>query len=156
MLAPATAALGACTDPKYLPLVDAAFEPQGKPARRRLEREVCPGCPIRQECLHAGLENGEHGTWGGTDRRARNKVAPRSKTFNMRNVQHPGSGNEAHTLPPPSDRQPDRRIARLEELGITTRDVKAWAVTQGLLSKVTKGRAAGPLIEAYAAAHAGT
>lgn len=27
--------------------------------------EVCLSCPVLQECLTAGIDNGEHGCWGG-------------------------------------------------------------------------------------------
>lgn len=41
----------------------------------------------------------------------------------------------------------------LRELGITAHDVKVWAVAQGHLDKVHRGRVAGHLVDAYALAH---
>lgn len=51
-------------------------------------------------------------------------------------------------------RPPDVVGRRLEQLGLTARQVKDWAVTQGLLERVCRGRVAHELIEAYADAHA--
>lgn len=43
--------------------------------------------------------------------------------------------------------------ARLEELGVTTRQVKQWAVSVGLIPALVRGRVALPIIEKYAEAH---
>ena len=43
---------------------------------------------------------------------------------------------------------------RLAELGVSSTDVKAWAVQQGLLPEVKRGRIGINLVEQYAAAHA--
>lgn len=36
-----------------------------------LAREVCNHCPVKRECLIAGLQNDEWGVWGGLTRRER-------------------------------------------------------------------------------------
>lgn len=41
----------------------------------------------------------------------------------------------------------------IAELGVTTRDVKVWAVSVGLLDQVRRGRVAGSVVDAYALAH---
>lgn len=52
-----------------------------------------------------------------------------------------------------SDVRKDKRMA---DLGITAKDVKIWAVSEGLLMAVKQGRVKAELIEAYADAHQGT
>lgn len=46
----------------------------------------------------------------------------------------------------------DRVTRRLEQLGVTSHDVKVWAVSAGLLDRVRRGRIRGELVEAYATA----
>ena len=41
----------------------------------------------------------------------------------------------------------------LAQLGVTSNDVKRWAVTQGLLDTVKRGRIRVELVELYAATH---
>lgn len=31
----------------------------------KMTDEICLSCPVLQECLTAGISNGEHGCWGG-------------------------------------------------------------------------------------------
>lgn len=31
----------------------------------KLTDEMCLSCPVRKQCLQAGVENGEYGVWGG-------------------------------------------------------------------------------------------
>jgi hypothetical protein len=31
----------------------------------KLTDQICLSCPVRKECLSAGIENGEYGVWGG-------------------------------------------------------------------------------------------
>lgn len=31
----------------------------------KITDEICLSCPVLQECLTAGIENNEHGVWGG-------------------------------------------------------------------------------------------
>ena len=41
----------------------------------RPAKEVCAGCPVREECLDYALRNGErHGVWGGTSERERRRM----------------------------------------------------------------------------------
>lgn len=47
----------------------------------------------------------------------------------------------------------DRVTRHLERLGVTSHDVKVWAVGQGLLPAVRRGRVKGELVAAYEAAH---
>lgn len=42
---------------------------------------------------------------------------------------------------------------RLEQLGVTSKTVKTWAVTQGLLPEVVRGTCKVEIIDAYAQAH---
>lgn len=51
-------ALCAETDPELF------FPEKGGSPRRA--KEICAGCPVRQECLEYALKNGETGVWGGT------------------------------------------------------------------------------------------
>lgn len=60
-----------------------------------------------------------------------------------------GSGGWAE-FQKPSDR---RTASRLEQLGVTAKQVKQWAVRQGLVDGVHRGRCADRLIDAYALAH---
>jgi hypothetical protein len=46
-----------------------------------------------------------------------------------------------------------RTARRLEQLGVTSHQVKAWAVTVGLIDQVRRGRVKGDLVEAYARHH---
>ena len=62
-----------CADPKYLPIVDAAFQRPGSQAQREIEK-LCKTCPLAADCLGQALERNEHGPWGGTNERARHKV----------------------------------------------------------------------------------
>lgn len=49
-------------------------------------------------------------------------------------------------------RRVDATKARLEQLGVTAKDVKVWAVGVGLLADVKRGRVARELVEKYAEA----
>lgn len=40
-------------------------------------KAICATCPERLDCLAEALENDEHGIWGGTTRRERNKMKNR-------------------------------------------------------------------------------
>lgn len=49
------------------------FTEQGEATRPA--KEVCAGCPVREECLDYALRNGErHGVWGGTSERERRRM----------------------------------------------------------------------------------
>lgn len=64
-------------------------------------------------------------------------------------------------LAAPQARQPrtkrqkadDRVGRRMQQLGVTAHDVRAWALKVGLVDRVRRGRIRGELVEAYAAAH---
>jgi WhiB family transcriptional regulator, redox-sensing transcriptional regulator len=46
----------------------------------REAKEVCRGCPVREECLRYALENGESfGIWGGTSERERRSLRSRRR-----------------------------------------------------------------------------
>ena len=47
----------------------------------------------------------------------------------------------------------ERVLKHLERLGVTSHDVKVWAVSVGLLDAVRRGRIKGALVDAYEAAH---
>lgn len=53
---------------------------------------------------------------------------------------------------PARELAPSAEVRLLAELGVSARDVKEWAVGQGLLTAVRRGRVALALVEAYAAA----
>lgn len=42
---------------------------------------------------------------------------------------------------------------RLARLGVTAHDVKTWALEQGLITEIRRGRVSGDLVDAYAADH---
>lgn len=134
-LAPEVLKLARCAQPKYLSLVDAAFDRPGGEAQRRMESEVCSRCPIWDACLRDALDHGEHGPWGGTNRRRRNATAPHGPTYNLRGI-HVGEpvGSAVNML-------------RLQGLGVTAAQVKAWAGRTG------GGTPSVALIVAYAEAH---
>lgn len=44
-------------------------------------------------------------------------------------------------------------MKHLEQLGVTSHDVKVWAVGVGLLDAVRRGRIKGALVDAYEQAH---
>lgn len=46
-----------------------------------------------------------------------------------------------------------RKAASLDELGVTAKQVKVWAVSVGLVDAVHRGRVAQTLVDAYAEAH---
>jgi WhiB family redox-sensing transcriptional regulator len=51
-----------------------AFFPEkgGSPKRAK---QVCAGCPVREECLSYALDNGiDWGVWGGTTREERRQI----------------------------------------------------------------------------------
>lgn len=50
-------------------------------------------------------------------------------------------------------RQRNRTTVLLAELGVTSGDVRAWAIHQGLLTTITRGQIAYDLVELYALAH---
>lgn len=54
---------------------------------------------------------------------------------------------------PKPARRAEHVLDRLTELGVTSNDVKVWAVSAGLLDAVRRGRVKASLVEAYAAAH---
>lgn len=47
----------------------------------------------------------------------------------------------------------DRVTRHLLDLGVTAHDVKVWAVGQGLIPAVVRGRVSGRLVDAYATHH---
>ena len=65
-------------------------------------KSICRTCPVKDECLEEAIVNREHGIWGGTTlkerekiRRARNrKVKPEEGRSTKRKPPHP-SGEEA-------------------------------------------------------------
>jgi hypothetical protein len=81
---------GNCAD--QVEVVDAAFDHPGGPKQKYMEKRVCPGCPIWEECLDEAMRNGEWGPWGGTSQRQRNRNRARTKgpyLRNLRTVEHP-------------------------------------------------------------------
>lgn len=67
-----------CAAPEYLPVVDAAFERSGGPESHWMRENLCPGCPVRLECLLLGNATGEHGVWGGLNSRERVRAGGKS------------------------------------------------------------------------------
>lgn len=85
-----------CADPKWLPLVDAAFKRPGGPAAHMLAEVACAECPVVTLCLAHATIASEHGLWGGTSphlRRRRGSRQP-SSAANMAGVNH---GRDART-----------------------------------------------------------
>ena len=71
-------------------------------------------------------------------------------------VTQPSTGTSSRQSGRPrSQRQKaeDRVTRHLERLGVTAHDVKVWAVGQGLLPAVRRGRVKGDLVASYEAAH---
>lgn len=48
----------------------------------------------------------------------------------------------------------EKVLKHLERLGVSSHDVKVWAVEAGLIPAVVRGRIKGALVDAYEAAHA--
>ncbi len=43
-------------------------------------RQICVGCPVREECLEYALYHRiDHGVWGGTSERERRRIARRRR-----------------------------------------------------------------------------
>lgn len=61
--------------------------------------------------------------------------------------------DELGLTPPTKPRRAELVLDRLAELGVTSRQVKEWAVEQGLIPAVVRGRISRGLVEAWAAAH---
>lgn len=54
--------------------------------------------------------------------------------------------------------KPGRKNAvaeQLEQLGVTSRQVKEWALANGLIDEIKRGRIGAHLVDAYAEAHPG-
>lgn len=65
---------GAClaSDP------DTFFPERGEDSRPA--KEICRGCPVRQECLDYALDTRQlYGIWGGTSERERRRMRPRAR-----------------------------------------------------------------------------
>lgn len=56
----------------------------------------------------------------------------------------------------PRRKAEDRVSKHLAQLGVTSHEVKVWAVGQGILPAVKRGRIKGELVAAYQAAHEGS
>lgn len=65
----------------------------------------------------------------------------------------PRPAKETTTPVPPRPRQENTVDRLLKDLGVTAHDVKTWALTTGLISEIRRGRVAGDLVTAYAAAN---
>ena len=63
-------------------------------------------------------------------------------------------GPKAPAKKPRKQEGPNVVQQRLAELGVTTRTVKEWGITQGLITEIKRGRIGITLVDAYAAAHA--
>lgn len=150
-LAPEISRQARCGTPENRDLVDAAFARTGGPAQRRLEK-LCGTCPIWAECLKDGLDNHEHGPWGGTNERTRRARTGHWYTScaNLSNI----ADEDRHTHAPPGPDQPKRaHYALVTALGVSAREIKVWAVGSGLLDHVGRGTPGLAIVEAYAAAH---
>lgn len=44
-------------------------------------KQVCGGCPVRQECLDAAIESQEPGIWGGTSVREREAMTGKRRSL---------------------------------------------------------------------------
>ena len=75
---PAWMARAACRGMEQTPF----FPPSGEPGDKA--REVCAGCPVREDCLRYAVESEVVGVWAGTskrERRAMRRKANRGRTF---------------------------------------------------------------------------
>ncbi len=54
---------------------DVFFPERGQPSTEA--KEICMMCPVRTECLEYALGRTEHGVWGGTSERQRQKMQGR-------------------------------------------------------------------------------
>lgn len=68
-----------CAAPEHLAVVDKAFEREGGPESHWLRETLCPGCPVRTECLLLGDAGGEAGVWGGLTPRQRARAGGRGR-----------------------------------------------------------------------------
>lgn len=66
-----------CATPDMLPIVDRAFHRPGSKLAHAFREQVCPTCPVHDQCLGEALERGEFGVWGGTSPTVRTKLGGR-------------------------------------------------------------------------------
>lgn len=72
-------------------------------------------------------------------------LRPESRRFQTFQRKRPARGQPRG----PRRKAEDRVSKHLERLGVTSHDVKVWAVAQGLLPAVKRGRIKGELVTAY-------
>lgn len=140
-----------CATPEGIALVDAAFARPGGPAQRRMETDVCPTCPVWDDCLKAALATGEHGPWGGTSERRRRKFVRHPPAYNLRTAHMPEQPTTDDGQRQPAGEGANRRLMR--ELRLNASDVKQWALTTGRATTVPRGTPSAALIQEYANAH---
>jgi hypothetical protein len=62
-----------CTDPVWLPFIDAAFAKPGSAKGKVFARECCPGCPVFGECHVEAVAGPERGPWAGSSSNQRTR-----------------------------------------------------------------------------------
>lgn len=160
---PVAPALGraTCSNPEYLPLVDAAHARPGGPEAQQMKNQLCRHCPVNAACLEWAMTHGEAGIWGGLSPEIRKRHgAPKSPPLVPRALYSEGpvgvpaeagrreqvAKQQAHV------RKIDVTVSRLAALGVTGAEVKRWAFEQGLVRTVS-GRVALSTVEEWAEAH---
>lgn len=121
-----------------------AFYPE-KGGSTREAKAVCRRCPVIDECLAYALEHVErHGIWGGLSERERRRLKKANPTTpaEPRVVVHRDGPHNSQTT-----------LTRLAELGVTSRDVRTWAINTGIPHVPDRGLVSLALIDRYAAAH---
>lgn len=84
----------------------------------------------------------------------RDRLAEEISTLRPREI--PAPATAAQPRPRSVAVGPSAEVQLLAELGVSARDVKVWAVGQGLLEVVTRGRVKLELVQRYAEAHRGS
>jgi hypothetical protein len=132
--------------------------PRGDRFRRPAHRPWCAGCKRKdrqldndqlcEPCARAAVTRAaQRERWKELEKQeaaaARERPAPKPKRRTRR-------GPRPGAVPV---RRPSKSVALLDDLGVSAREVKDWALAQGLLSEVVRGRVPREVASAYADAH---
>lgn len=154
MPAPPINGTATCSEPAFLPLVDAAYDKPGGPEAQQL-KQLCRHCPVNTDCHAWAMTHGEAGIWGGLSPQVRaSRGAPPNLEPVHRNTptkQRPARGHNPIAI----RRETSKSDLLLTELGMRRVDVKRWALDQGLVTSI-HGRVALTVVQAWATAHGRT